>query len=173
MPRVYKRNDIIKYDNYAEIITLDRYDNETNRAIIDLDNINLIKQYRWYFDKSSGYICARLTDRKIIGIHRFLLNPDKTEHIDHINRNKLDNKKSNLRICSNQENAFNTNLNSKNTSGHKGVWYDKARNKWASEIMFNYKKIFLGRFENINDAINIRNKKEIELFGDFSPLKNS
>lgn len=74
-------------------------------------------------------------------------------YVDHINGNRFDNRKCNLRICTNQENNFNTIKKTTNTSGYKGVWFDKDRNKWVSEIKCNNIKVFLGRFNIIEDAV--------------------
>lgn len=59
------------------------------------------------------------------------------------------------------------NLRSTNTSGVTGVWFDKSRGLWVSEITFKRKKYFLGRFSDKNDAITIRKEAEKEIFGDF------
>lgn len=80
------------------------------------------------------------------------MNCPNNMYVDHINGNRFDNRKANLRICSNQENNFNTTKRIINTSGYKGVWYDKVRDKWVSEIKINGKKIFIGRWSDIEDA---------------------
>ena len=73
--------------------------------------------------------------------------------LDHIDRNPLNNKISNLREASHQCNARNCKSFKTNTSGIKGVWWDKAKNKWAAEMMVNYKKRFLGRYKNFYNAV--------------------
>jgi hypothetical protein len=90
---------------------------------------------------------------------------DTLHTVDHFNRNRLDNQKENLRIVNYHINGFNKGKQSNNTSGYVGVSFDKGRNKWESHIKINRKKIHLGRFENIEDAINARLEAEIKYYG--------
>ena len=77
----------------------------------------------------------------------------KTEQVDHINHDGLDNRRSNLRLVTNQENHYNMRMKGVNkTSQFKGVWRDKSRNKWAAMIRVNGKGKYLGRFENEEEA---------------------
>ena len=80
--------------------------------------------------------------------------------VDHINHNPLDNRKSNLRICTNQENIFNSKIAKTNKSGVKGVYWDTSRNKWHAQICIDNKTKDLGRFTNIEDAIKVRKESE-------------
>ena len=103
-----------------------------------------------------------------IRIHRFILDCNKNDVVDHINGNTLDNRKQNLRICSQQQNTMNnSNIRSNNTSGYKGVTWDKSKNKWTAQITVNYKNIHLGRYDKIEDAIKERQKAEIKYFGEY------
>lgn len=156
-------NEIIIHDDYAEILLYDTHGIETNRTIIDIDDINNIVQYKWHH-RNNGYCGANPN----ILLHRIIMNVKNGEYVDHINGNKLDNRKQNLRICTNQENNFNKGLYSHNTSGVTGVSWDKSRNKWEVSIKINQKKINLGRFENFNDAVNKRKDAEIIYFGEFT-----
>lgn len=97
----------------------------------------------------------------------YIPNIKNTKNVDHINNNKTDNHATNLRWATTSENAMNQKLSTANTSGHKGVSYDKRRNKWAVQIILNGKKIYLGRFDDIADAVHARKKKAEELFGKF------
>ena len=89
--------------------------------------------------------------------------------IDHINRIKSDNKWNNLRECNNSQNNANVGLKTSNTSGYKGVVWDKSRNKWRVQIRINGKKTNLGRFDNIEKAIAISNEALQKQFGEFNP----
>jgi hypothetical protein len=105
-------------------------------------------------------------------IHRivantFIPNIENKKCVDHIDSNRLNNTISNLRWASYQENQFNTSLNSNNTSGIKGVWFNKIRNKWYAQIYLNYKRIHIGYYDNIEDAKIARKLKAKELFGEF------
>ena len=81
--------------------------------------------------------------------------------VDHLDRNTSNNKWENLVEANHSVNAINTGLNRNNTSGFNGIWYDKSRAKWCAEIKINYNKKHLGRFDNIDDAIEARSKAEI------------
>jgi hypothetical protein len=87
---------------------------------------------------------------------------------DHINRNKLDNRKCNLRIVNCSQNKMNIKLRSDNSSGVKGVYFDKQRKKWVAEIMLNKKKFHLGRFNNIEEAKLKRKFAEKQYFGEYA-----
>lgn len=93
------------------------------------------------------------------------------QFVDHINRNRADNRKQNLRCCDRSENMRNRSLQRTNTSGVAGVYFDKERNKWTASITFNCKRIYIGRFCEKEDAVRARLSKEAELFKDFAPQR--
>lgn len=80
--------------------------------------------------------------------------------LTHINKNKLDNRISNLKEIKRSTNNVNRSLNSNNSSGHRGISWHKQTNKWRVVISINKKKIYLGGFLDINDAITAREKAE-------------
>lgn len=103
-------------------------------------------------------------------MHRFILGvTDSSLVVDHVNHDRLDNRKSNLRLCTHQENIFNM-KSITGASKYKGVSYDKTCNKWASEITKNYTKHRLGFFDNEIEAALAYDKKAKEIFGDFAYL---
>jgi len=120
---------------------------------------------------SHGYVrvCGRngLRDRYL---HREIMGADLSVVVDHINGDKLDNRRKNLRICTQQENCLNTRLRSNNTSGVKGVYWCNKRLKWSAQISIGKKTISLGRHDSFESAVRARLKKEKELFGKFSAL---
>lgn len=94
-------------------------------------------------------------------LHRYLLNPSKGLTVDHINRNPLDNRRCNLRICT----QFENNRNQKhNTSGKVGVTFNKKLNKYIAYIKVKRKHITLGEFKNFDDAVKCRLKAEEKYF---------
>ena len=76
-------------------------------------------------------------------------------NVDHINGIRNDNRIRNLRVVTQSQNCGNARLSAANTSGFKGVVWDKSRKKWAVRIKVNYKTIHLGRFDDINEAAKI------------------
>jgi hypothetical protein len=131
-------------------------------AIVDDEDFDFLSQWKWWID-SQGYAVrdegGRKNKRRIL-MHRFLNNTPDGYHTDHLNRKKLDNRRSNLmtRTCS--QNILNSKLSKRNTSGFKGVeWY---KNRWVARIKIGYKNIYLGRFKNIADAIKARQEAELK-----------
>ncbi len=153
----FDTNEIIEYEDYAEIILYNKQRNEVARALIDIECIDLIKQYKWHL-RTDGYVSTGNN----IYIHRLLMNPPKDMEIDHINRNKLDNRRENLRICTQQQNLQNKGILKNNTSGYTGVY--KRNNKWCARININKKQINLGTFDTFEEAKQARIKAEIEYF---------
>ena len=97
----------------------------------------------------------------------FLENPENKKCVDHIDNDRQNNNLINLRFATSQENSQNSKLSSKNTSGAKGVRWQKGQNRWRAEITINGKLIYLGSFINKDDAINIRIERAKDEFGEF------
>ena len=160
---IYDPNEIVLYDDYAEIVIYNKYCEEVARALIDLEDVDIIKEYKWNLRNNDGYI----SNKKVGLLHRLIMNPDNDMVVDHINHNKLDNRKSNLRICTQQQNTMNTSLSKNNTSGIAGICWDKLRSKWKSYININSKRINLGYFNTKKEAIEARKQAELEYFGEY------
>lgn len=112
---------------------------------------------------------------RLIWLYHYGKWPEKL--IDHVNRNKSDNRIENLREVSQQENQRHTKIQSNNTSGHCGVSWNKPLGKWRAQIMTNNKQIHLGLFNNIEDAVKARKEAEKEhnfsiYHGNTAPLPN-
>lgn len=142
--------------------------------IIDEEDVCKIRDYYWW-DNGVGYVLTR--DRKTkekIQIHRFILGLTKDSHItvDHINRNKHDNRKSNLRLVTQHQNAMNNPMKKNNSTGFTGVWYDKSAEKFCAKIMYKYKGIALGRSFDPKECAQMYNYAAKLLFGDFRGYKN-
>lgn len=114
---------------------------------------------------ADGYSAARVGGKEI-PVHRIISNPAPTDIVDHINRNKKDNRIENLRNTDKSINAFNSKIRSTNTSGVTGVWYRKDTNRWVAEIKKNYTKVSLGCFETKEEAIAARKRAEVKIYGD-------
>lgn len=144
-------------------------DNDKNKVMLcDLDDWKILRDYYWREDHE-GYAIA-INNYKIIRFHREVLNlNDPKVQVDHINGIKLDNRKINLRQCSNQENSFNKYENSNNTSGYKGVYWDKDRKKWRGAIQYNGQSIKSSkRYDTPEEAYQWYIEKSNELFEEYS-----
>lgn len=85
------------------------------------------------------------------------MNPNTDEEIDHINRNKLDNRKSNLRICNRSINMQNRGVNKNNTSGYKGIYINKS-GKYVAHCQINKTRKSLGAYKTLEEALEVLNK---------------
>ncbi len=149
------------------------YAHNTNNPIyFDLEDYDLIKDLCWSEDKNSGYAKARSSDNEYFLMHR-LVTHFEYDIVDHINRQKLDNRKINLRNATKQINSLNKNKPiSTNTSGFTGVRLDPRTNKWIASICVNNKTKYLGTFIDKKDAIKCRLKAEKLYFKEFAPQRH-
>lgn len=90
--------------------------------------------------------------------------------IDHGNRDGLDNQKNNLRIASVSENQMNRRIQSNNKSGYRGVYFYHQNKKWHAQIQVGKKKIHVGYFKDIVDAVKAYNKAALKYHGEFASL---
>lgn len=110
-------------------------------------------------------------------LHKILMNPNRMGRcvvVDHVDGNKLDNQKSNLRVCSHQQNMQNRKVhdgyaNKKKASQYKGVYYDHG---WKAQMGKDAGKLYIGSYDSEITAANAYNHKAKELFGEFSRLNN-
>ncbi len=117
---------------------------------------------RWGLDKE-GYPRHCLTGyprNRVLHLHRYIMKAKKGECVDHINGNILDNRRSNLRICTNAQNRHN--------SDRPSVWHDTKRGLFIAKLSNKGKSIYLGQFLTREDAIRAWLTKKIELHGEFA-----
>ena len=136
-------------------------------ALVDDIDFAYLNQWKWCLH-SGGYATRRLNEGIYIYMHRIILPPPIGMQIDHINHNGLDNRRCNLRICTMSQNIANSRLRSDNTSKHKGIYWNKNVSKWQVAITFLGKEIYLGIFDDIDEASQAYAKKAKELFGEFA-----
>lgn len=105
-------------------------------------------------------------------MHRFLLHPNESQEVDHINHNPSDNRRENLRIVSTAQNQMNTVINKNNTSGIKGVNWDKGCNKWRVRISVNGERLTLGYYNTLEEAAQVRHDAELKYFGEYRYIKS-
>lgn len=146
-------NKYVIKDDYIEIVTT-----KGEVILIDKSDESVARKYTWHID-SKGYAngCSNKTH---VRLHRLILNPPEGLVVDHINHNKLDNRRANLRVVTNQMNQFNLVEGKNNKSGKVGVHFNKQSQKWCSQITLNGKIISSKLFDNKDDAI--RNRIELE-----------
>lgn len=146
-------------------------------VLVDDSDYAYLVQWTWRISPK-GYAYRwegnpRKNTLKIVFIHGAIM---QVKGIDHKDRNKLNNQRTNLRIADQSQNNANKHTLARKTikskSQYKGVsWYNKT-NKWIAQIQQNYKKLNLGYFTNEIDAAKAYNAKALELFGEFAYLNN-
>ena len=99
--------------------------------------------------------------------HSYVLNefPSKNKICDHINRNKLDNRRQNLRLVTINENNINQKKYKNNKSGHTGVYYHSSINKWVAYLGYQKQNINCGTFDSFEEAVDAREKAELKYYG--------
>lgn len=165
-----KGNKYVINDKYAEMIIESKI-HGIIKVKIDEEDLEKCSKLTWHYakNKDSKYIQTRIKG-KMVKLHRYIMNiSDRDLLVDHINRNTLDNRKSNLRVCNYQENSFNKSIRADNTSGIPGVSFHKINNKWRTKIKYNNVTIHLGYFGDLNEALINRRVAEEILFGEYSP----
>ena len=128
-----------------------------NKILYDFEDFNQIKHYSWYID-DKGYVKAlnkvpATTIRNVIYLHRLIMKALPGQIVDHINGNKLDNRKANLRFVDLSQNGMNKITAKNNKSGFRGVCWSSRNKKWRATININKKHIHLGHFESKHDAV--------------------
>lgn len=167
---IYDSNDIEIDGDIAKIIIRDKYQNIINECIIDVCDVSIVSNYKWY--QSGGYsVTKSIGQDKGIDIANVLFGQYDVI-FDHINHNRMDNRRSNLRIVTAHQNAMNQGKKTTNTSGVIGISKQNTGKKWTATLTYNYKPIWLGCYENFDTAVLARLKGEAIYFKEFSPNYN-
>lgn len=148
------------------------------KILIDKEDINKLNKYKWSIQMvrsvtDKDYVAFYATSGTVGFLHRFVVNCPKGMVVDHINGNTLDNRKSNLRICTHKQNSENRKLHKRNKNGCTGIFYDIGRGnnptpKWIAHICIDGKRKHLGRFNTKEEAVECRIKAEDKYYGEFS-----
>ena len=141
-------------------------------AMVDDSDYEALRKHRWYF--CCGYAArnALCSDgkRKNVYMHRVIAKTPKGMETDHINRDTLDNRSVNLRVCTSSQNKMNTAKHAHNTSGYKGVHFHKKNKVWVVQLRKTEKHRNLGGFEPTKKAAIAYNEAAKEHFGEFANL---
>lgn len=160
---IYDKNNIIENDEYIEIVLYDKECDEVGKTIIDKED---------YYKMQNKKICLLNIGYAYLSkenkyVHEIIMGDyDKSKfQIDHINKNKLDNRKCNLKLVTQLENLLNKNIQSNNKSGVRGVRFNVKKNKWIARIGVNKKDIHLYQGDSFEEAVRIRKENEIKYYG--------
>ena len=148
-------------------------------AKVDDEDFRWLSLFPWRLQVSGMGQMTAAFGRRISGkmtmflMHRMILGITNSKvQVDHINGDSLDNRRTNLRICNNQQNNFNKGRRKDNTSGSTGVRWHKQAQKWHARISLNGRETSLGLFDSKEDAIAARLDAVIQHHGDFAHIEN-
>lgn len=153
--------------------------NKCIEILVDDVDYDILSKYKWSLNHKGYPICNIWIDgkRTTKSISRLLINPPKGKQVDHINGNKLDNRRNNLRMCSPQENCFNRKHRKDSHSIYKGVsafFYTKkngdTKTYYKATIQVNKKPMYLGTYKTQYSAAKAYNEAAKTHFGKFALL---
>ncbi len=149
-------------------------------TLVDSEDYEWLNQWKWCAEKRrNNFYAARKSPRPYrehILMHRLILNPPDGFESDHINHCGLDNRRENLRACTNAQNSQNRRTRKGGTSQYKGVYWHKGQKykgrqyqgKWSARIQHFNKPLYLGEFDDEIEAAKTYDAKAKELFGEFA-----
>lgn len=132
-------------------------------AMVDNEDFDKLKHINWFYE--NGYADSSKHGK----MHRLINKTPKHMYTDHINRDRLDNRKINLRSCTIQQNSFNSGVIKGSSSKYKGVSWCKKTNKWIMAISKG-REYYSGYYGCEIEAAKAYDKKALELFGEFAYL---
>lgn len=139
-------------------------------AIVDDADYDVVKDIKWYYH-NAGYAATKYFSGKTMLLHRYLMQElsfDSEMLVDHVDGNKLDNRRSNLRICTHSQNMQNSKISKKNTSGHKGINAHKY-GLWRARVIIDGKEI-CKYFKTKTEAVEARKLLVQQYHGEFARL---
>lgn len=143
-----------------------------NVVILDPEDVHLTQEYKYHKIKKTGIIQRAIYSHRKkktvghVGIAQDVLKVKSSTIVLFVNDNKSDCRKKNLLIANKKNRNFRAKVSSSNTSGYKGVSYNKKSGKYEANIRKNYKKHFLGAYNNPVDAAAAYNRAAIKHFGE-------
>ena len=167
------RFDKYEVDEEGCYIEIDSPTYGKHKVRFDEEDWDLIKNYHWNIEKGNRtyYAQGKINRKTLIRMHRLVLKMKNPKIlIDHINNNGLDNHKTNLRLCTCAQNTINSIPGKNNTSGYKGVHWNKRRKKWVAKIQKKCKTYYLGYYNNPKEGARAYNKFVKKHYGEFAYL---
>ena len=157
-----KTNEFIIHKDYAEMV-IENLKYGEMFCLIDIEDIDKLKPYRWtaYKSPTTNTFYVQSTGRATfnrVKLHRFITDCPKGKEVDHINHNGLDNRKSNLRVCSRLENMHNKLMYKNNKSGYRNINWNKSNKVWVVQVKRNGINTVVGTTTNLEKAVLMRDK---------------
>ena len=144
-------------------------------ALVDDEDYETVNRWKWSAKKGRYTYYAMCkkngrSDGRTIHLHRIILNATEMQEIDHVNGDGLDNRRCNLRFCTNSQNQANKRAQKNCSSKYKGVSWKKSKKRWLARITVQGKTIYLGSYLSEKNAAFAYNMAAMEHYGDFARL---
>lgn len=163
---IFDPNEFTIVGDAVRITLFDKDCNVCGEAIIDKTDLQQVEKHKWcLIQKRDAKYCGSKINGKQVYLHRLLMG---FKNIDHIDRDPLNNRRSNLREATTKQNIWNSKYKSHNKCGFKGVY--KSKNRWAARICKDGVRKFLGSFETPEEAAVVYNDVASKLYGEFAYL---
>jgi len=137
-------------------------------ALVDDKDYDLVSRHKWYALQQGEDRWYAVTGHCAIPMHRLILDPPEGLEVDHINQNGLDNRRSNIRICTRAQNSCNRGPNKRNTTGYKGVTRHKG--KYQAQIGIDGTTLYLSRHDTAREAARAYDAAAQVFHGEFAWL---
>lgn len=144
-------------------------------TIVNASDYDWLMQWKWhassknYVTRAEYFYINNEKKQKRIWMHRFIIDAPSEMFTDHINGNKLDNRRENLRLCTKAENSRNVE-SIRGNSKYKGVCQHRRTKRWEAHIGFEYKSIYIGSYGTQEEAALAYNGAALKYFGEFARL---
>lgn len=141
-------------------------------ALVDDEDYEHIYRHKWRRDRDGYAVRTAPVDYgpKTILMHRLILDAPRSSSVDHVSGDRLDNRRSNLRLATNAQNSMNRLPYEGKTSRYKGVSWHRRVKKWMAGITVNGKGIYLGYFSEEEEAAKAYNNAATRYFGEFARI---
>lgn len=151
------------------------YTRKGEEILVDDEDYERLNRWMWHLNAKGyairfTYVPGAGRKKRVIFMHRLIMNVEfgDPRQVDHKYGVKTDNRKSELRVCVQQQNLCNVTIRSDNSSGYKGVFWNKETSRWRAVIRANNKRVHLGYFDTPEDAHRVYCAAAQRLHGEFA-----